>query len=97
MTIKTTAEKENDARKENKNLIVERDEAIKKAKQAEESAKIAYMTAFRENNAEITELRNQIRVMKKALGISEEAKYDEVRRQLKDLGLLHKEHENYYR
>ena len=55
------------------------------------------MTAFRENNAEITELRNQIRVMKKALGISEEAKYDEVRRQLKDLGLLHKEQENYYR
>lgn len=97
LSLKKTAEKVNAVRKENKNLIVERDEAIKKAKQAEESAKIAYMTAFRENNAEITELRNQIRVMKKALGISEKAKYDEVRRQLKDLGLLHNEQENYYR
>lgn len=97
LSLKKTAEKVNAVRKENKNLIVERDEAIKQAKQAEENAKIAYMTAFRENNAEITELRNQIRVMKKALGISEEAKYDEVRRRLKDLGLLHKEQENYYR
>lgn len=88
LSLKKTASYVREVRKENKTLIIERDEAIERAKNAEEHARTAHMTATRRNADKLAELSNQTRILKQALNIPQTADYNEIRHSLQSKGLL---------
>lgn len=83
-----------------KNLSAERDGALDRARNAEEKIKTIQFSTTRSYSAQIAELSNQNRLLKKVIGISENAKYDEVHLALKNKGLLenqNNQNKNYQR
>lgn len=98
LSLKTTAKQVKEVQTANKNLILERDEAIERAKLAEEHARTAHMTATRKNAEQLAELNNQTRILKQALGIPQTADYNEIRHKLQTKGLLQRDiSEKYHR
>lgn len=89
LSLKKTAKQVKEVQTVNKNLILERDEAIERVKNAEEHARTAHMTATKRNADKLAELSNQTRILKQALGIPQTADYNEIRHSLQSKGLLH--------
>lgn len=88
LSLKKTAKQVNEVQATNKTLTIERNEARERAKNAEEHARTAHMTATKRNADKLAELSNQTRILKQALGISPTADYDEIRHDLQSRGLL---------
>lgn len=88
LSLKKTAKHVQAVKKENIALAAERDEAIERAKNAEEHARTAHMSATRRSAEQLAELSNQTRILKQALGIPQEANYNEIRHNLQSRGLL---------
>lgn len=88
LSLKKTAKHVQAVKKENISLAAERDEAIERAKNAEEHARTAHISATRRSAEQLAELNNQTRILKQALGIPQEANYNEIRHNLQSRGLL---------
>lgn len=95
LSLKKTAE--NVDRVHNNNKILKQDNEILKnqVKNEKHNAEIEYMKATRENNEGLCELHNQNTILKKALRISNDAKYNEIQNELENRGLLHKQNNRY--
>lgn len=94
LSLKKTALEVQRMEKECKKLISERDSARKYAKNAVEEGKRKSISADLERTKEMLEYMNQNQLLKKTLGIPEDANYDQTKRLLQKQGLVSVKNKN---